>query len=129
LKDFDSFNAAEFLRRKLGMETENLSRLYVTINGYNKRYEEFARGRQREYIHVEEFRKAFPMTPKETWYPWTADMNELKDMRKKLSRKPEAGSICNPARYDAVANLVECLLDGDDDLAWKGAFEYRGWRS
>jgi chromosome partitioning protein len=120
LKDFDSFNAAAFLRRKLEVETDKLSDWYVTINGYNRRYEEASGGRQKEYI--EEFQKAFPMTPKETWYPWTADMNELKDLRKKLSREPEAGAVCNPALYDAVVNLTECFLDEGEELVCGGAF-------
>jgi chromosome partitioning protein len=120
LKDFDSFNAAAFLRRKLETETDKLSSWYVTINGYNKRYEDAFGGRQKEYI--EEFQKAFPMTPKETWYPWTADMNELKDLRKKLSRKPESGTVCNPALYDAAVNLAECFLEEDEKLVCKGAF-------
>jgi chromosome partitioning protein len=120
LKDFDSFNAAAFLRRKLEVETDKFSDWYVTINGYNRRYEEASGGRQKEYI--EEFQKAFPMTPRETWYPWTADMNELKDLRKKLSREPEAGAVCNPALYDAVVNLTECFLDGDEKLVCEGAF-------
>jgi chromosome partitioning protein len=120
LKDFDSFNAAAFLRRKLEVETDKLSDWYVTINGYNKRYEEASGGRQKEYI--EEFQKAFPMTPKETWYPWTADMNELKDLRKKLSRKGEAGTARNPGLYEAVVNLSECFIDDGEKLVCEAAF-------
>jgi chromosome partitioning protein len=120
LKDLDSFNAAAFLRRKLEVETEKLPNWYVTINGYNKRYEEAHGGKQKEY--VEEFQKAFRTTPKETWYPWTADMTELKDMKKKLSRGNETGSICNPALYEAVVNLAECFLEEGEYLKGEGAF-------
>ncbi|MDR1362661.1 MAG: ParA family protein [Spirochaetaceae bacterium] len=120
LKDLDSFNAAAFLRRKLETETSKLPNWYVTINGYNKRYEEAAGGRQKEY--VEEFQKAFRTTPKETWYPWTTDMTELKDMKKKLSHKPESDAICNPALYEAVVNLSECFLEDGEYLAGGEAF-------
>jgi chromosome partitioning protein len=120
LKDFDSFNAAAFLRRKLEVETDKLTNWYVTINGYNKRYEEALGGKQKEYI--EEFQKAFPTTPKETWYPWTADMNELKDLRKRLSREPGTGAVCNPALYEAVVNLAECFLEEGEELGRGGVF-------
>ncbi|MDR2343430.1 MAG: hypothetical protein LBD86_02715 [Spirochaetaceae bacterium] len=42
LKDFYSFNAVAFLGPKLETETDKLSNWYVTINGYNRSYEEAA---------------------------------------------------------------------------------------
>lgn len=120
LKDLDSFNAAAFLRRKLEIETDKLPNWYVTINGYNRRFEEAVGGRQKEYI--EEYQKTFPLTPRETWFPWTADMNELRDLKKKLCKTPQSGMVCNPVLYDAVVNLAECFLDDEEKLVCGGAF-------
>jgi chromosome partitioning protein len=109
LKDLDSFNAACFLQQKIASETDKISRWYITINGYNRHYEEARGGKQREYINT--FTERLPHTVKETWYPWTQDMNELKDLKKKLSAAPVPGAVCNPVLYKAVVNLAECFVD------------------
>jgi hypothetical protein len=36
------------------------------------------------------------ITDPDTWFPWTADMNDIKDRKKKLSDTPLRGEICNP---------------------------------
>jgi cellulose biosynthesis protein BcsQ len=110
LKDLDSFNAAVFLGQKIELETDKIGSWYIHINGYNKSYEDAAGGKQKEYITVyrENFRQ---MTPPSTWFPWTPDMNEIKDKKKRLAAKPVPGAVCNPELYEAVANLAECFVE------------------
>jgi chromosome partitioning protein len=112
LKDLDSFNAAMFLGQKIELETDKKENWYIHINGYNKYYEDAIGGKQKEYITVyrENFRQ---MTPPSTWYPWTPDMNEIKDKKKCLAAKPVPGAVCNPELYEAVANLAECFVEED----------------
>jgi chromosome partitioning protein len=83
LKDTDSYNAADFLVKKIAVETDKKDKWFVIINGYNKRYEEAKGGIQRDYIDM--YTSRFRMMPKETWFPWTTDMNDLKDRRISLS--------------------------------------------
>jgi chromosome partitioning protein len=111
LKDLDSFNAAAFLGQKIALDTEKEDCWYITINGYNRHYEEAAGGKQKEYLDV--YRSGFlRITGPETWFPWTADMNEIKDRKKKLSALPLRGEICNPELYHAVIRLSEFLIRG-----------------
>jgi hypothetical protein len=49
-------------------------------------------------------------------------MNELKDMKKKLSKTIEAGTVYNPALYEAVVNLAGCFLDDGEEPDCRGAF-------
>jgi chromosome partitioning protein len=121
LRDMDSFNAAAFLSKKIAVETEKSGAWFISINGYDRQYEDAKGGKQRDYIEM--YRKYFSchLTPSETWYPWTADMNEIKDRRKSLSPKPARGAVCNPRLYRAVVSLAECLID-DDTLPWAEAF-------
>jgi cellulose biosynthesis protein BcsQ len=110
LKDLDSFNAAMFLGQKIELETDKIGSWYIHINGYNKNYEYAIGGKQKEYIQIyqENFRQ---LTPPSTWFPWTPDMNEIKDKKKRLAAKPVPGAVCNPELYEAVANLAECFVE------------------
>jgi chromosome partitioning protein len=111
LKDLDSFNAAAFLGQKIALDTDKQDCWYITINGYNRQYEDASGGKQKEYIDV--YRTEFlRLTDPATWFPWTADMNEIKDRKKKLSHTPLRGEVCNPELYHAVIRLSEFLIRG-----------------
>jgi chromosome partitioning protein len=111
LKDLDSFNAAAFLGQKIALDTDKQGCWYITINGYNRHYGDASGGKQKEYIDV--YRNEFSrITDPGTWFPWTADMNEIKDRKKKLSDTPVRGEVCNPELYHAVICLSEFLLQG-----------------
>lgn len=115
LQDDDSFNAAVFLYGKFLEELETkYPNWFITVNGYNKRWEDAEGGKQKEYI--ERYIDTFPqnITPRETWLPWTADMNEIKDRKKLLARDKQPNAVVNPALYDAICNLAECFIDEDE---------------
>jgi len=114
LKDLDSFNAAVFLKEKIELETNRLDAWFITINGYNRQYEEAESGKQKEYIDL--FSQAFSghITPADTWYPWTQDMNEIKDRNKMLSRTKIEGAVCNPKLFDSVIAMAKCFIDDED---------------
>jgi chromosome partitioning protein len=121
LRDMDSFNAAAFLFRKIGVETDKSEAWFISVNGYDRQYEDAKGGRQRDYVEM--YRATFGghLTPSETWYPWTADMNDIKDRRKPLSNKPVKGAVHNPKLYQAVVNLAGCLLE-EDNVCWAEVF-------
>jgi chromosome partitioning protein len=109
LKDLDSYNAAAFLGQKIALDTDKQENWYITINGYNRHYEEAVGGKQKEYIDV--YRGEFlRLTDPGTWFPWTADMNEIKDRKKKLSDTPLRGEVCNPELYNAVVRLSAFIV-------------------
>jgi chromosome partitioning protein len=111
LKDLDSYNAAAFLGQKIALDTDKQDCWYITINGYNRQYEDACGGKQKEYLAI--YRHEFPrITGPAAWFPWTADMNEIKDRKKKLSNTPLRGEICNPELYHAVIGLSEFLIQG-----------------
>ena len=114
LKDLDSYNAAVFLKEKIGLETDRLDAWFITVNGYNRQYEEAESGKQKEYIDL--YSQAFEghITPSNTWYPWTQDMNEIKDRNKMLSRTKIEGAVCNQKLFDAVIAMAKCFIDDDD---------------
>jgi chromosome partitioning protein len=106
LKDLDSYNAACFLGQKIALDTDRHDVWHITINGYNRQHESALGGKQREYLDIykNEFRR---ITDPSTWFPWTADMNEIKDRKKLLSGCPGRGSVCNPELYQATMRLSE----------------------
>jgi chromosome partitioning protein len=114
-KDLDSYNAAVFLDQKLSFETDKRDCWEITVNGYNRRYENAVEGRQREYLDLFENHFFNKMTPRNTWFPWTPDMNEIKDRKRLLSEDtPVVGedgqkSVCNKTLYDAAVNLARHL--------------------
>jgi chromosome partitioning protein len=119
LKDLDSFNAAAFLGQKIALDTDKQDSWHITVNGYNRQYGDASGGKQKEYLDI--YRNEFlRITDPSTWFPWTADMNEIKDRKKKLSNTPLRGEICNPELYHAVVCLSEFLIQGP--LEKPGAF-------
>jgi chromosome partitioning protein len=111
LKDLDSFNAAVFLGQKIALDTDKQDFWYVTINGYNRQYGGASGGKQKEYIDL--YLNEFPrITDPSTWFPWTADMNEIKDRKKRLSDTPLRGEVCNRELYNAVLSLSEFIIQG-----------------
>ncbi|MDR2631699.1 MAG: ParA family protein [Spirochaetaceae bacterium] len=111
LKDLDSYNAACFLGQKIALDTDKYDAWHITINGYNHQYEAALSGKQKEYLDIykNEFQR---ITDPATWFPWTADMNEIKDRKKLLSGQQIRGAVQNPELYQAVIKLSEfCIQD------------------
>jgi chromosome partitioning protein len=111
LKDLFSFNAASFLSGVLPRDVEDFKNWFILINGYDKRFEEAKTGRQNDFLEL--YRKEeFPLTPVETWLPWTAQIHLIVDYHKKLTRaKGTSGSVYSPDLYNAVAELAGCFFD------------------
>jgi chromosome partitioning protein len=121
LKDMDSFNAAAFLQKKISVETEKAGVWFVSVNGFDRQYEDAKSGKQRDYVEMYQTHFAGHITPKESWFPWVADMNDIKDRRKMLSKNPVKGAVCNPGLYGAVAALADLLSD-DGGTPWAEVF-------
>jgi chromosome partitioning protein len=111
LKDLDSYNAACFLGQKIALDTDKQGVWYITINGYNKQYEHAKGGKQKEYldVYLQEFNR---VTPRDSWFPWTADMNDIKDRKARLASGPAPGAVCNIELYQAVIRLAEFCIGG-----------------
>jgi chromosome partitioning protein len=120
LKDTFSYNAAVFMGEVLARDTEKIGRWNVLVNGYDKRYEE-GNGKQSEYIKL--FRKAeLPLTPIETWTPWTMKARDVVDYRKKISLEEGiSGAVNHAAMYEAISALTRMIFAGEE-LAVKGVF-------
>jgi chromosome partitioning protein len=114
LKDLFSYNAAVFLSEVLPRDTERAGNWFVLINGYDKRHEESKAGRQREYIGLYE-QRGLPLTPRETWFPWTAQIRDVVDYHKYLSCSTQCREgipmVCNKALHNATAALAGCFFD------------------
>jgi chromosome partitioning protein len=122
LKDMDSFNAAAFLWKKIGVETDKAGAWFVSVNGFDRQYEDAKSGKQRDYVEMYRTHFAGHITPVETWFPWAADMNEIKDKQKPLSGDPIKGAVCNSGLYRAVISLANLFLDENDSVVWPKAF-------
>jgi chromosome partitioning protein len=111
LKDLFSYNAASFLAEVLPRDVEEFSNWFVLLNGYDRRYEESKSGRQNDFLDL--YRKGeFPLTPQETWLPWTAQIHLIVDYHRKLTGvKGVPGAVYNPALYRAVTELAGCFFD------------------
>jgi len=120
LKDLFSYNAASFLAGVLPRDVENIQNWYVLLNGYDRRYEESKSGRQSDFLDL--YSKGnFPMTPVETWLPWTAQIHLAVDYHKKLtSTKGNSGAAYSPDLYKAITELANCFFD--EPLAIPEAF-------
>jgi chromosome partitioning protein len=110
LKDLFSYNAAVFLSEKLPQDVEGLRNWFILLNGYDKRFDESKTGRQSDFLRLYG-EKELPLTPKETWLPWTAQIHLAVDYGKKLSCERRADSVYNPALYGAVKELSGCFFD------------------
>ena len=115
LKDGFSYNAAVFLSKVLPRDATDLKSWFVLINGYDKRFEGAKSGRQTDFI--EHYRKnELPLTPVETWLPWTAQIRLLVDFNKKLtSTKGITGVVYNPALYRAITELAGGFFDEEPE--------------
>jgi chromosome partitioning protein len=110
LKDLFSYNAAAFLSSKLPQDIENFKNWFVLLNGYDKRYEEAKTGRQTDFLNLYQAGE-FPLTPVETWMPWTAQIHLIVDYHKDLtSVKGKSGVVYNPELYKAVTELAGCFF-------------------
>jgi len=113
LKDLFSYNAAAFLSNVLPRDVEGFKNWFVLINGYDKRFEEAKSGRQSDFLDL--YRKnEFPLTPIETWFPWTSQVHLIVDYHKDLTcKKGIPGVVYNPDLYKAVSELASCFYDGE----------------
>lgn len=111
LKDLFSYNAVSFLAGVLPRDVQDFKNWFVLINGYDKRFEEAKTGRQADFIEL--YRKdGFPLTPVETWLPWTTQIHLIVDYHKDLTcNKGTAGAVYNPDLYKAVTELAGCFFD------------------
>jgi chromosome partitioning protein len=112
LKDTFSYNTAKFLGEALARDTDKAGSWFVTLNGYSRRFEDSAGGRQKEFT---ELYGEFPLTPKETWLPWTSATRDITDYGKTLAKEKtgRAGTVCNAELYDAVSALADCLVEDE----------------
>jgi chromosome partitioning protein len=111
LRDIFSYNAAVFMSEVLPRDVEGLKNWFILINGYNKRFSESTKGQQNEFLNL--YRDgSFPLTPRETWLPWTAQIHQVVDYHKPLTRqKGISGTVYNPDLYNAIAELAGCFTD------------------
>lgn len=121
LKDMDSFNSAAFLQKKISVETDKGNCWFLSINGFDRQYEDARGGKQRDSVKLFQDYFSGHMTPSNTWFPWTADMNEIKDKHRMLSRVPAKGAVNNPGLYNCVIALVSSLVD-EEDITWAEVF-------
>jgi chromosome partitioning protein len=111
LKDSFSYNAAVFFSEVLPRDVEDLPNWYVLLNGYDNKYAESKFGVYRDFVRVYR-EKGLPLTPKETWFPWTYLMRHLIDGNKRLSWKPNlSGTVYHKELYNAVYELGECFFE------------------
>jgi chromosome partitioning protein len=121
LMDLFSYNAAAFLAGVLPRDLEHSAGAwFVLLNGYNRRYGESKSGRQSDFVKLYS-ESNFPLTPKETWFPWTTQIHLVIDYHKKLNRNAGTpGAVYCPELFSAVAELAGCFFD--EDLAIPEAF-------
>ena len=109
LKDLFSYNAASFLMGVLPRDVPNFKNWFLLINGYDDRFEDAKSGRQNDFLEL--YKGNFPLTPPETWLPWTNQIHLVIDYHKNLSRtKGIAGTVYNPSLHNAVAKLAGCFF-------------------
>lgn len=110
LRDSDSLESAYYLADKLQTETDKYNNWFININGYNRQYADAKGGKQKDLLDsYEEFKDH--LTPRECWFPWTSDMNDIKDRRLNLSNVKIPGAVCNPNLHSAVLALAGCFVD------------------
>jgi chromosome partitioning protein len=120
LMDLFSYNAAVFMAGVLPRDLENFGNWFVLLNGYNRRYEESKSGRQNDFLALYTDGK-FPLTPKETWLPWTAQIHQVIDYHRLLSGKSGMpGAVYCPDLYDAITELAGCFFE--ETLVFPEAF-------
>jgi chromosome partitioning protein len=111
LMDLFSYNGAAFLSGVLPRDLDEKLSWFVLLNGYNVRFGESKTGRQRDFVDLYS-NGHFPLTPRETWLPWTAQVHQVIDYHKQLSGSPGiAGAVHNPELYKAISELAGCFFD------------------
>ncbi|MDR1507215.1 MAG: AAA family ATPase [Treponema sp.] len=112
LMDLFSYNAAAFLAGVLPRDLENSAgNWYILLNGFNRRYEDSKSGRQTDFVKLYQD-SGFPLTPKETWFPWTSQIHQLIDYRRKITGEFNvSGAVFCPELYNAVTELAGCFFD------------------
>ena len=116
LMDLFSYNAAAFLAGVLPRDLEDSGKWFVLLNGYNRRYQESKSGRQSDFVKLYTEGR-FPLTPRETWFPWTSQIHLIIDYHKKLSRSAgTSGAVCCPELFNAVAALAGCFFEEDLEI-------------
>ena len=115
LKDLFSYNAAAFFANVLPRDTDIDNNWFVIINGYDKRFEESKSGRQYDFVSKYQ-EDGFPLTPVETWFPWTPQIHMLVDYHMLLTSTKIPKAVNNPAIYNAVALLAFNFLDYGNEL-------------
>jgi chromosome partitioning protein len=111
LKDLFSYNAAVFMSNVLPRDVEDLKNWFVLINGFNRRYEESKSGRQNDFLKLYS-NGEFPLTPPETWLPWTSQIHLVVDYHKKLTNKQGVqGAVYHPELFNAVSELAACFFE------------------
>jgi len=111
LKDMFSYNAAAFFSRVLPRDVEGMKNWFILINGYDKRFEDSKSGRQNDFIKLYQ-KDELPLTPAETWFPWTTMIHLIVDYHRNLScSKGIPNTVYNPDLYKAVSELAGCFFD------------------
>jgi hypothetical protein len=95
----------------LPRDIENFKNWFILINGYDKRFEESKSGRQNDFVKLYQ-KDELPLTPMETWFPWTTMIHLIVDYHKNLScAKGIPNTVYNPDLYKAVSELAGCFFD------------------
>ena len=111
LQDTFSYNAVEFLSNVLPRDAEDFKNWFVLVNGYNKRFVDAKSGRQNDYLGLYR-EKGYPLTPTETWLPWTPAVRLAVDYHKRISgTKGISGAAYNPELFNSVKELAGCFFD------------------
>ena len=112
LNDSFSYNSAHFFAGVLPRDVEGLKAWFVLINGFGKRFDNAKSGRQNDFQKL--YERDFPLTPKETWLPWTTQIHWIVDYDKLLTRaEGNRGMIYNPDLHKAISGLAGCFFDED----------------
>jgi chromosome partitioning protein len=116
LLDLFSYNAASFLSGVLPRDVQDFKNWFVLINGFNKRFDESKSGRQNDFMEIYQ-KGEFPLTPKETWLPWTTQIRLIIDYHKSLAcTRGIPGAVYSPELYHSIANLAGCFFDEELDI-------------
>lgn len=77
------FNTARFLSNKLQSETNFFNKWFLTINGYNKRFEKFKNSSQADYLDL--FSSHFDnFISSDCYFPWTTQVRRYIDRGEKI---------------------------------------------
>ena len=114
------YNTAAFLEAKLKLETDKYPNWYITVNGYNQRYQSATGGNQKEYLEL--FKERFAnFTPEASWFPWTPKVRTIID-RKMVLKGSESNIVQNciesPELLSSILSLADCFLEEGENLPY-----------